>query len=58
MNIDSIDTKKEEKLMNCLDPETRLCPKFDQKGIAKFQLASLEDMDPIVVDNCTQEHIQ
>lgn len=41
-----------------LSPETRLCPKFDQKGIAKYELASQEKMGFRVVDNITQEHIQ
>lgn len=40
------------------NPEARLCPKFDEKGIALFQLGSPEEMGFIVVDDCTQEHIQ
>lgn len=41
-----------------VSPEARLCPKFDEKGIAMFQLGSPEEMGFIVVDDCTQEHIQ
>lgn len=48
----------EEPLMTPLNPETRLCPKFDEKGIAMYQLATKEEMGFRVVDNCTQEHIQ
>ncbi|MFI3254652.1 MAG: hypothetical protein R3Y63_09995 [Eubacteriales bacterium] len=44
--------------MNGLNPETRLCPKFDEKGIAQYQLASAEKMGFRVLDNCAQEHMQ
>lgn len=40
------------------NPNAKLCPKFDEKGIALYELASPEKMGFIVVDNCAQEHIQ
>ena len=41
-----------------LDPEKRLCPKFDACSIAKFPVAKREDMGMRVLDNCAEEHIQ
>lgn len=41
-----------------LNPEDKLCPKFDEKGIATFELASPDTMGFRVLDNCTEEHIQ
>lgn len=40
-----------------LDPETRLCPKFDFTGIAMFPVADYEEMGMRVLDNCAEEHI-
>lgn len=40
-----------------LDPELRLCSKFDSTSIAKFRLASRDDMGVRVVDNCAEEHM-
>ena len=40
-----------------LNPETRLCPKFDAVSIAKFAVADREEMGVRVVDNCAEEHI-
>ncbi|HIT35035.1 MAG TPA: hypothetical protein IAC31_10515 [Candidatus Faecousia intestinigallinarum] len=40
-----------------LEPEKRLCPKFDEKSLALFP-ASDEIMGVQVVDNCAEEHIQ
>lgn len=40
-----------------LEPEKRLCPKFDEKSIALFPVADLGEMGVRVVDNCAEEHI-
>lgn len=40
-----------------VDPELRICPKFDSTSIALFPVASREDMGVRVLDNCAEEHI-
>lgn len=40
-----------------LDPEKRLCPKFDSTSIALFRVANQDEMGVRVVDNCAEEHI-
>lgn len=40
-----------------LDPEQRICPKFDATSIAKFPVASYDEMGVRVADNCAEEHI-
>ena len=40
-----------------LEPEKRLCPKFDAKSIAQFPVAARDQMGLRVVDNCAEEHI-
>lgn len=40
-----------------LQPEKRLCSKFDSTSIAEFPVASREEMGVRVVDNCAEEHI-
>ncbi len=40
-----------------LNPQTRLCPKFDETSIALFSIADREEMGVRVVDNCAEEHI-
>lgn len=39
-----------------LDPEKRLCAKFDAVSIAKFR-APIEEMGLRVLDNCAEEHM-
>ncbi|MCD7845128.1 MAG: hypothetical protein LUG57_04605 [Oscillospiraceae bacterium] len=39
-----------------LDPEQRLCARFDSESIAKYPVASLEDMGFRVLDNCAEEN--
>ena len=41
-----------------LDPETRLAPRFDSAGIAKFPVAEPGEMGFRVLDDFTEEHIQ
>lgn len=41
-----------------LDPQRRLCPKFDAYSMALFPVAPPDEMGLRVVDNCAQEHIQ
>ncbi len=50
---------KKEPSDDCLrvNPENRLCPKFDQTSIAKFPVASREEMGVRVVDDCAEEHM-
>ena len=40
-----------------LEPEKRLCAKFDSASIAKFRVASPAEMGMRVLDNCAEEHI-
>ena len=40
-----------------LDPEQRLCPKFDSTSIAKFPVAPRGAMGVRVVDDCSEEHM-
>lgn len=40
-----------------LQPELRLCAKFDALSIADFPVARRERMGVRVVDNCAEEHI-
>lgn len=41
-----------------LDPEERLCPKYDHTGISLQYVGDLAHTGPVVVDNCAEEHIQ
>lgn len=40
-----------------LEPEKRLCPKFDETSIALFPVAAPGEMGMRVLDNCAEEHI-
>ena len=40
-----------------LNPEKRLCAKFDELSIAKFPVAKPGEMGMRVPDNCAEEHI-
>lgn len=40
-----------------LNPQDRLCPKFDEESVALFPVAEREEMGVRVVDNCAEEHI-
>lgn len=40
-----------------VNPEARLCPKFDSTSIALFSVADRGEMGVRVVDNCAEEHI-
>ena len=40
-----------------LDPEVRLCPKFDSTSIAMFPVAEGGEMGFRVLDDCAEEHI-
>ncbi len=41
-----------------LNPQLRLCAKFDEASIAKFPVAEPDEMGFRVVDNCAEEKIQ
>ena len=40
-----------------MEPNQRLCPKFDETSIARFPVARREEMGVRVVDDCAEEHI-
>ncbi|MCI8870576.1 MAG: hypothetical protein HFF39_08565 [Lawsonibacter sp.] len=40
-----------------LNPQNRLCSKFDASSIARFRVAGPGEMGVRVVDNCAEEHI-
>lgn len=40
-----------------LDPQERLCPKFDKHSLAMFPVADPGEMGLRVIDNCAEEHI-
>ncbi len=40
-----------------VEPQKRLCPKFDETSIAQFPVAPRGEMGVRVVDNCAEEHM-
>ena len=40
-----------------LNPENRICPKFDQTSIALFPIPHPEEMGMRILDDCAEEHI-
>ena len=40
-----------------LDPQARLCPRFDATSIALYPVAEPGEMGFRVVDNCAEEHM-
>ena len=40
-----------------LNPQLRLCPKFDEESIARVPIAQPGEMGMRVRDNCAEEHI-
>lgn len=40
-----------------INPEKRLCAKFDEVSIANFPVANRKEMGMRVLDNCAEEHI-
>jgi len=40
-----------------VEPEKRLCPKFDAMSIARYPVADRDEMGLRVVDDCAEEHI-
>ena len=40
-----------------LNPEKRLCAKFDEMSMANFPVAKPGEMGMRVLDNCAEEHI-
>ncbi|MGN1008013.1 MAG: hypothetical protein ACI4PV_03635 [Butyricicoccus sp.] len=49
--------QKEQSPFLRLNPELRLCTKFDADSIAEFRVASRRCMGMRVLDNCAEEHI-
>ena len=55
--------KKQKKKPNSsddlrLNPDMRLCAKFDEQSIAKFPVAEPGEMGMRVRDNCAEENIK
>jgi len=48
--------KNEKTLDLRLDPESRLCPMFDNVSIKKFAAPDREEMGVRVLDNCAEDH--
>lgn len=40
-----------------LEPEKRMCPKFDNTSIALFPVSDRGEMGVRVLDNCAEEHM-
>ena len=52
-----IKAKRRPKTENLqLNPQARLCAKFDETGIARFRVAPRGKMGLRVLDNCAEEH--
>lgn len=49
--------KRKETDQMRIDPQQRICPKFDHTGIAMFPAPDREEMGLRVLDDCAQEHI-
>lgn len=49
--------KKNETEDLRLNPQARICPKFDEESIALFPVADVGEMGVRVEDNCAEEHI-
>lgn len=41
-----------------LNPQHRLCPRFDAESIAAYEAPEPGEMGFRVLDNCAEEHIQ
>ncbi len=41
-----------------LNPQLRLCPRFDEKSIADYPVAHKDEMGFRVVDDCVQDNIK
>lgn len=49
--------KKKETEDLRLNPQKRICPKFDEVSIALFPVADDGEMGVRVLDNCAEDHI-
>lgn len=49
--------KKKDDLEIRINPENRICPKFNQQSIAAFPIAKPDEMGVRVQDDCAEEHI-
>lgn len=60
----TMETRKREKPRHILgedlrlNPQLRLCARFDDVSIAEFPVATPGEMGFRVVDNCAEENIQ
>ena len=49
-------SKKDTKDLR-LNPQSRICPNFDEFSIGMHRVADPEEMGVRVLDNCAEEHI-
>lgn len=49
--------KKKDDVEIRINPENRVCPKFNLQSLATFPVASHEEMGMRVVDDCAEEHM-
>lgn len=54
---DPLDKKQKGAEELRVNPEDRLCPKFDRTSIALFPVAEWGRMGMRVLDDCAEEHI-
>lgn len=49
--------KKKDYLEIRINPDNRICSKFDEQSIARFPIAKPKEMGMRVQDDCAEEHI-
>lgn len=49
--------KKKDGSQIRLDPENRICPKYNYQSLITFPVAGPGEMGMRVVDDCAEEHI-
>lgn len=49
--------KQSSEINTRIDPQSRICPKFDSTSIALFPVAERDEMGVRVLDDCAEEHI-
>lgn len=49
--------KEKETVDLRLNPNERICAKFNEESVALFSVADPEEMGMRVIDNCAEEHI-
>ena len=49
--------KKKDDVEIRMNPESRVCPKFNLQSLATFPVAAPDEMGFRVIDDCAEEHI-